>query len=123
MGRTMAELTDDYGSKATEKKVFVGKCLKYYAKAQVGQFLLQAGDFNVGDKLLVTGPTTGAVFVEPESVLADGVAVQSVSKGMDVTFKVPEKIRENDKLYRIVSVTRSTKKATRFSARRSGCVF
>jgi putative protease len=106
MGKTMAELTDDYGSKATEKKVFVGKCIKYFAKAQVGQFLLQAGEFNVGDKLLVTGPTTGAVFVEPESVLSDGLEVQSARKGMDVTFKVPEKIRENDKLYRVVSVTR-----------------
>lgn len=106
MGKTMAELTDDYGSKATEKKVFVGKCLKYYAKAEVGQFLLQAGGFEVGDKLLVTGPTTGAVYVTPEAVMADGKNVESPEKGMDITFKVPEKIRENDKLYRIVSVTR-----------------
>ena len=54
----------------------------------------------------MTGPSTGAVFVQPQTVLADGVSVDEIHKGMDITFKVDEKIRENDKLYVMRTVQR-----------------
>ena len=95
----MGELTEHYGSRATEKKFYTGKCLKYYSKLGVAEFLVQAQNFKLGEKLLITGPTTGAVYVTPETILVDDVAQQNIEKGMDITFKVKEKVRENDKLY------------------------
>lgn len=98
-GRTILEWTERYGSQATEKKVFSGKCLKYYSKPEIGLFLIQSEEVRKGDKLLVTGPTTGAVFIEPEELRIDEEAVDAAPKGSSVTFKVPCRVRENDKLY------------------------
>lgn len=99
LGAPVGELTQHYGSQATEKKIYVGKCLKYFAKAQVAEFLVQAQDFSLGEKLLITGPTTGAIYVTPEEILEDGTKLTEIKKGMDITFKIAEKVRENDKLY------------------------
>ena len=67
--------------------------------------MVQAQNFKLGEKLLITGPTTGAVYVTPEKILVDDVAVENIQKGMDITFKVAEKVRENDKLYVVRTVT------------------
>lgn len=99
LGAPVGELTQHYGSQATEKKIYAGKCLKYFAKAQVAEFLVQAQDFLLGEKLLITGPTTGAIYVTPEEILEDGTPLTAIKKGMDITFKIAEKVRENDKLY------------------------
>ena len=106
LGQPIGELTENYGSLATEKKIYTGKCLKYYSKLGVAEFLVQAQNFKSGEKLLITGPTTGAVYVTPEQILLDNVCVTEIEKGMDITFKVPEKVRENDKLYVVRKVTR-----------------
>lgn len=107
LGQTLGEWSDGYGSKATEKKVYVGKCLKYYAKPQIGYFQLQGGAVKPGDKLLVTGPTTGAVILTAGELRDDdGHTIDEAPKGTSVTFKVPEKIRENDRLYRMDPVER-----------------
>ncbi len=104
LGAPVGELTQHYGSQATEKKIYVGKCLKYFAKAQVAEFLVQAQDFSLGEKLLITGPTTGAIYVTPEEILEDGTKLTEIKKGMDITFKIAEKVRENDKLYLVRAV-------------------
>lgn len=104
LGKPVGELTEHYGSRATEKKFYTGKCLKYYSKLGVAEFLVQAQNFKLGEKLLITGPTTGAVYVTPEKILVDDVAVEDIQKGMDITFKVAEKVRENDKLYVVRTV-------------------
>lgn len=106
LGQPIGELTENYGSLATEKKVYTGKCLKYYSKLGVAEFLVQAQNFKLGEKLLITGPTTGAVYVTPEQILLDNFSVTDIEKGMDITFKVPEKVRENDKLYVVRKVIR-----------------
>ena len=105
LGQPVGELTKHYGSQATERKTFAGLCVKYFSKLGVGEFLVQAQDFQLGDKLLITGPTTGAVYVTPQEILNDAQSVSEVKKGMDITFKVPEKVREHDKLY-VVRLTR-----------------
>ena len=104
LGQPIGELTEHYGSQATEKKFYTGKCLKYFSKLGVAEFLVQAQDFQLGEKLLITGPTTGAVYITPDQILVDDASVTDIKKGMDITFKVPEKVRENDKLYVIRQV-------------------
>ena len=79
--------------------------MNYFSRAGVGQFALTGGGFGLGQKLLATGPTTGAVYFSVERILADdGSELEQAQKGERITVSVPEKIREHDKLYRIESV-------------------
>ena len=99
LGKTTAELTDGYGSKATLVKRHLGVCVGYFAKVGVAQFLIQSQGFEAGAKLLVTGPTTGAVELRANEFFVDGKPAGSVEKGQSFTIRVPVKVRENDKLY------------------------
>lgn len=99
LGKTTAELTDGYGSKAELVKCHVGKCLKYFAKAGIAQFAVQSQGFEKGARLLITGPTTGAVEVTAEDFFVNDKPAAVVQKGEELTIRVPEKVRENDKLY------------------------
>ena len=103
LGQKLGEWSDKYGSQATERKVYIGKGIKYFSKLGVGEFLIEAGDMRVGDKLLITGPTTGAIYLTLEEARVDLGAVDVVLKGSYVSFKVPVKVRPNDKLYKVVS--------------------
>ena len=99
LGRTAAEWTDRYGSRATEKKIYAGKCLDYFAKAGIGWFEIHGETVKAGDKVLIAGPTTGAVFAVAEEIRCNEEPADEAPKGTEATFRVPEKIRENDKLY------------------------
>ncbi len=103
LGQKLGEWSDKYGSQATERKVYIGKGIKYFSKLGVGEFLIEAGEMQVGDKLLITGPTTGAVYLTLDEARVDLGAVERVPKGSYVSFKVPVKVRPNDKLYKVVS--------------------
>lgn len=106
-GQFLGEWTRNYGSAATEKKVYVGKAIKYFSRLGVGEFQIEAADMSVGDRLLITGPTTGAVFMELEEVRYDLHPVSTVTKGQRVSFKVPEKVRPSDKLYKLVKTEKT----------------
>ena len=107
LGQKMGEWSNIYGSQATERKVYIGKGIKYFSKLGVGEFYIEAGELRVGDKLLVTGPTTGAMYLELEEARVDLGAVDVVPKGVYVSFKVPGKARPADKLYKIVKTGHS----------------
>ena len=107
LGQKMGEWSNIYGSQATEKKVYIGRGLKYFSKLGVGEFYIEAGELNVGDKLLITGPTTGAMYVNLEEARVDLGPVERVPKGVYVSFKVPDKVRPADKLYKIVKTEHS----------------
>ena len=101
-GQKMGEWSNKYGSNATEKKVYVGKGVKYYSKLGVGEFLIEASELNIGDKLVIIGPTTGVVFTEAKEIHFTNGPVDKASKGMKVSVAVPDKIRPSDKLYKLV---------------------
>lgn len=103
LGQRLGEWTKNYGSAATERKIYVGKGVKYFSNIGVGEFLVEAAELNVGDKLLITGPTTGALFSTLEEARVDLVPVEKVKKGEHFSMKC-DKIRPNDKLYKIVTV-------------------
>lgn len=100
-GKHLGEWSDKYGSSATQKKTYIGKAMKYFSKLGVGEFLIESGELNVGDNLLITGPTTGVIYVTADEIHTDG-PVQSASKGEFVAIKVPEKVRPSDKLYKLI---------------------
>ena len=102
LGQRLGEWSKNYGSEATEKKVYAGRGIKYFSNIGVAEFLIEATEIKVGDKLLITGPTTGAMYVDLEEARVDLKPVDVVKKGQHVSFKVPERMRPSDKLYRIV---------------------
>ena len=101
LGQRLGEWSKVYGSEATERKVYVGKGVKYFNNIGVAEFLIEASEISVGDKLLITGPTTGAVFTDLEEIRYELKPVQSAQKGQHISIKVPEKVRPNDKLYKL----------------------
>lgn len=103
LGRKMGEWNDSYGSKATEKKIFIARGIKYFGKAQVGEFRMESHTLKLGDKIMVTSPTTGVTKVEIEEIRVDGVTVESVQKGDTFSIRIEETIRPSSKLYKIVS--------------------
>ena len=101
-GQRLGEWSQTYGSQATERKVYVGRGTKYYSRLGLGEFHIEATELHVGDKFLVTGPTTGAVYGIIQEMHDDtNLAVAVARQGSNVSFKVDAKIRRNDKLFRI----------------------
>lgn len=105
LGQRLGEWSNVYGSAATEKKQYVGKGQKYFSKLGVGEFLIEAGEFSKDDKLLIIGPTTGAIYLHATDIHGDNGPVDKAVKGMRIAIPVPEKIRPSDKLYKIVSTS------------------
>lgn len=103
LGRKMGEWSNQYGSVATQKKVYLGKGVKYFEKIGVGEFLLESQEINLGDQLIITGPTTGYVEAVAEEIRNhEGNPVAKAGRGETIAIRVAEKIRPSDKLYKII---------------------
>ena len=102
LGQKMGEWNKHYGSVATERKVYVGRGVKYFSHLGVAEFTCEAAEFSVGDKMLITGPTTGVMYVTADEIHDDHGAVTTAQKGTRVSIKVTGKIRPSDKLFKIV---------------------
>lgn len=105
LGQRLGEWNEVYGSQATKKKILIGKITNYFANLNVGEFKIESHDLQVGDEVLVQGPTTGTIqFTVPE-IRVDLNPVQKVEKGTLFSMAVPEKIRRGDKFYKWVDTT------------------
>lgn len=102
LGQRLGEWNSNYGSNATEKKVYIGKGVRYFSKLGVAEFKIEADGFRRGDRLLVTGPTTGVIYLTAEEIRYDLKTVDEALKGQNVSIPVETKIRPSDKLYRLV---------------------
>ncbi len=102
LGQRLGEWSHNYGSKATHKKVYIGKCTNFFQKIGVAEFLLEAQTLSVGDEILVTGETTGAYEDVVEEVRVDLKPVEIVEKGTYFSIKTKDVVRRNDKLFKIV---------------------
>lgn len=102
LGQKLGEWNKNYGSCATEKKVYVGKGVKYFSKLGVAEFAIEAADIKKGDKLLITGPTTGVVYMTADEIRYDLKPVEEALKGQRVSMPVPAKVRPSDKLFKLI---------------------
>lgn len=102
LGQKLGEWSDGPGSQATQKKVYIGKGVHYFPKANIGEFKMEAYDLNMGDTVLITGPTTGAQEFEVTELFVNDAQSQSATKGDSVTIPLTFRMRPNDKLYKIV---------------------
>lgn len=99
LGQRLGEWSAKYGSSATRVKKYVAKAGRYYSKLGVGEFLMEAGELNVGDEVIVTGPTTGALIFTVAELRYDLKPVDKVTKGQLFSLPVPAKTRPADRLY------------------------
>lgn len=102
LGQKLGEWSDGPGSQATQKKVYVGKGMHYFPKACVAEFKIEAYDIKIGDKLLITGPTTGVEEFELTEMMVNDAKLDVAKKGDSCTFPTKFRVRLSDKLYKIV---------------------
>lgn len=101
-GQKMGEWTRNYGNKATERKVLVGKVIKYFSKLGVAEIAVEASEIALNEKMLITGTTTGVMKFTASEIHYDLKPVDRAEKGWRVSLPVPDKVRPNDKVYKIV---------------------
>ena len=102
LGQKLGEWSDNPGSNATQKKVYVGKGMHYFPKSSIAEFKIEAYDIKKGDKILITGPSTGAQELILEDFFVNDTTSEKATKGDSCTLKVPFRIRLSDKMYKIV---------------------
>lgn len=101
LGQRLGEWSSKYGSGATRRKVYVARGIKYFDKIGVAEFEMECGSLRVGDEILITGPTTGAVMQKVEEIRVDLKPVEETRKGERFSIRVGEKVRASDRLYKM----------------------
>jgi collagenase. Unknown type peptidase. MEROPS family U32 len=105
LGQKLGEWSNEYGNRATKRKVLIGKGTNYFAKIKVAEFLLESNELAVGDNILITGPTTGVVETTIKEIRVDLKPVEKAVKGDSFSIALDTMIRRSDKLYKVVEVT------------------
>jgi putative protease len=98
----LGEWSRNYGSLATKRKLYVGKCTNYFANIGVAEFKLETSNLKVGDEIVIIGPTTGVVETTVDEIRADLLPIEEGKKGERISVKITEKLRRADKLYKLV---------------------
>ena len=104
LGQRLGEWSSKYGSGATKKKVYVAKGIKYFDKLGVAEFEMESGVLQVGDEILITGPTTGALMQTIDEIRVALKPVQKTVKGERFSIRTDTKIRPSDRLYKMEKV-------------------
>jgi len=99
-GKSIAELNDVHGSKATRRKEYIALCNNYFTKLCVGEFQMQSGTLSVGDQILIIGTTTGVVEMNVAEIRVDLKQVEQTVKGEVFSMLLPQLIRRGDRIYR-----------------------
>lgn len=107
LGQKLGEWSHKYGSSATRVKQYVAKGVKYFSAIGVGEFLMEAGELHVGDEVVITGPTTGALILTVDEIRVNLKKVDKAVKGQAFSIAVPAKIRPSDRLYRWEHIDKS----------------
>ena len=102
LGQKLGEWSGAPGSQATQKKVYIGKAMHFFPKTSISEFKIEAFDIKRGDKLLITGPTTGVQELVLEDMYVNDVLADNAKKGDSCTFFTDFRTRPSDKLYKIV---------------------
>lgn len=102
LGQNLGEWSDGPGSQASQRKVYVGKGMHFFPKTNIAEFKIEAFEIKIGDKLLITGPTTGVKEFELEDMMVNDERIQVAKKGDSCTFRTDFRVRLSDKLYKIV---------------------
>lgn len=100
LGEKTAAWAKSGDNQATRRKTCLGPVVNFFNKAKIVEVKLNSGKLEIGDQVLIIGPTTGAIEFIVREIRKDGVKMEKAEKGDRVTFPCPEKVRPNDLLYR-----------------------
>ena len=103
LGQKIGEWTGAHGSKATKKKIYLGKAKKYFTKIQVAEFDLEAQHLKEGENILIAGKTTGIIETIVAEIRINDKQVKGVKKGDNFSIKLNHKVRPSDKLYKVIN--------------------
>ena len=103
LGQRLGEWSEEYGSRASLKKVYTGKVTNYFSRIRVAEVLVETGELQVGDTLVIIGPTTGAIEMEVKELRVDEINCETANKGERCSLPVEEPLRRSDKVYKLVS--------------------
>lgn len=106
LGQRLGEWSSKYGSSATRVKQYVAKGIRYFSKIGVAEFQMESGELEVGDEIVITGPTTGALILTVDEIRVDLKPVEKTVKGERFSIKVSDKVRPSDRMYRWVPTGR-----------------
>ena len=107
LGQRLGEWSSHYGSHATKRKEYVAKGINYFNDIGVAEFLMESGLLRVGDEILITGPTTGALFQTVQEIRVALQPVIETVKGEHFSIKTAEKIRPSDRMYKLIEKRRT----------------
>ena len=102
LGQKMGEWTKNYGSQATHRKVYVGKVNNYFQKIGVAEIKMETQSLEIGDPILVMGPTTGVFETTISEIRVDLQPVEKTVKGEHCSVTVNQAVRRGDKVYKVV---------------------
>ncbi len=102
LGRKLGEWSEVYGSKATKRKIYIGRGTNYFTNIKVAEFLAESENLNVGDEIIITGPTTGVIKTKVEEIQVDRKSVNQTKKGDKFSIKIDKIVRRSDKLYKLI---------------------
>lgn len=82
-------------------EIQVGTVIQFFAKPCVAAIEITAGSLSVGDSIKIKGMTTD--FEQKiESMEIDRKPVASASAGQSVGIKVKDRVRQHDKVFKLV---------------------
>ncbi len=103
LGQRLGEWSSRYGSNTTKRKEYIAKGIKYFNDIQVAEFEMESGSLKVGDEILITGPTTGALFQTIKEIRVELKSVSETFKGERFSIRTEDKVRPSDRMYKMVS--------------------
>ncbi len=102
LGQRLGEWSSNYGSQATKRKIYAGKCTNYFTNLKVAEFKLETLNLKPGDEIIITGPTTGVVQTTVKEIRVELQAVEEGLKGQQISVPVETKLRRADKLFKLI---------------------
>jgi putative protease len=105
LGQRLGEWSSNYGSKATKRKIYIGKGTNYFSKLKVAEFKMETNSLSIGDEIIITGPTTGVVQTTVKEIRVETKPVEETVKGEHFSMPIEQKIRRADKLFKVVDAS------------------
>ncbi|MFA6424395.1 MAG: peptidase U32 family protein [Candidatus Magasanikbacteria bacterium] len=99
LGKQLGEWSGKHGSQATKQNEYIGRVTNYFRKNNIGEFIIETGEINIGDDLFVTGDNTGVIKLKLENFYLNDMPGTVAKKGDVITIPFSERIRINDKLF------------------------
>lgn len=98
-GAKLGEWSNVYGNKATRKKTYIGKVTNYFSNIGVAEILIETGELNVGNNILIIGPSTGVMEIQIPEIRVELNPVEKAVKDVHCSIPVGNKLRRSDKVY------------------------